>query len=376
MKIGVDARCLSRKLTGIGFYCLNIIKNLTVHEEIEIILFTSRTLQVDIKHLSNVSVVESGFKGSVICQVWSETYLPFLIKKYKIDVFWGPSHRIPFFLSKKIPAVLTIHDLVWKKAPETMAKPTRLLETIFMPPSLRIADAVIVDSLSTANDLEEYYPNFKNKIKHIPLGPSETNNINVQKPNIISSKSNRIVFPDNNYILFVGTLEPRKNLPRLIEAFSILPERLKQKFQLIIAGRAGWGDVEIDSLSNTFNVKNRVKALGYVSGEELKQLYKSAYVLAMPSLYEGFGLPILEAQSCGVPVITSNISSMPEVAGDGAILVEPKSVLNISKGLEQILSNSKLRSELSKKALRNSEKFSWESTAAKTLDVFTRAIKK
>lgn len=372
MKIGVDARCLARQLTGIGFYCLNIIEKLEAYKDIELFLFSPSPLQVKTSSLKNISVIEGGYENPISRQIWGELQLPFLIQKYHIDVFWGPSHRIPLLLSQKIPSVLTIHDLVWKKQPKTMAKATRLLETLFMPPSLKKADIVIADSLSTAQDIIEYYPKLNDKIRHIPLGPGNFDRKTKADTSPIDTAENNSY--KKNYILFVGTIEPRKNLTRLLEAFAKLETDLKQKFELIIVGAKGWGGVDINSITASLNIKNHVKITGYVSENEMQMLYKNAYALAMPSLYEGFGLPILEAQSYGVPVITSSNSSMPEVAGKGAILVDPFCVESISKALKRLLGDNELRQALSAKAIKNVRKYSWEKTAEQTLNAFKEAI--
>lgn len=367
MKVGIDARCLARQLTGIGYYCLHIVQELKNNKDIDLILFSPSTFNIDKETLKGTKIVHGNCKGSISRQIWGEVHLPKLIKKHHIDVFWGPSHRIPLLLSHKKPSVLTIHDLIWRKAPKTMAKTTRMLETLFMPPSLRKAHVVIADSLSTANDIKHYYPQLSNKIRHIPLGPGFFYNKNQTK----NENSDQDL--SKPYILFIGTLEPRKNLISLLEAFNQLPSDLKTEFNLIIAGGKGWGNVDLNSKISSLNIQESVNVLGYIDKSEMIALCKNAYILAMPSLYEGFGFPILEAQSYGVPVITSDNSSMPEVAGEGAIITNPYSVESIKSALEQILSNRSLRQKLSEKALINVQKYCWDKTAELTLKAFKEA---
>jgi len=176
---------------------------------------------------------------------------------------------------------------------------------------------------------------------------------------------------DGDYLLSVATLEPRKNLKRIIEAFKMLKTK---NLKLVITGKPGWEDL------NTLGFKkgnNNTIFTGYLKKrEDLAALYSQALGLVYPSLYEGFGLPILEAMKCGCPVLTSNISSMPEVAGQAAILVDPLDVEEIARGLSELVNNQDLRKSLAKKGLAQVKKFSWEKTAQETLKVYEQAVEK
>ena len=176
--------------------------------------------------------------------------------------------------------------------------------------------------------------------------------------------------------MFVSTLEPRKNLPRLLEAYSLLPYSIKEEYSFFIVGAKGWGKEDICSIVEYLGIKKYVKILGYLSDKELANTYKEASLFVMPSLYEGFGLPLLEAMSVGVPVITSNRSSMPEIVGEAAVLVDPYSVDSIKEGIEKVLTDEKLRSLLSSAGLKQSKNFSWKKAAKKTLFVFEEALLK
>jgi glycosyltransferase involved in cell wall biosynthesis len=175
-----------------------------------------------------------------------------------------------------------------------------------------------------------------------------------------------------DYFIYVGTIQPRKNLVRLIEAFSKMPSK---KYDLVLAGKPGWLYDEIYQAPKKFGVEERVKFLGFVDTEDLTSLYSGALSFVFPSLYEGFGLPILEAMACRLPVLTSNTSSMPEVSGSRAILVDPKNVEDIAKGLNLLSRNEKLRTELANKGWEWSKSFSWEKTARETLKVLEEARK-
>jgi glycosyltransferase involved in cell wall biosynthesis len=179
---------------------------------------------------------------------------------------------------------------------------------------------------------------------------------------------------DGEYILFVGTLEPRKNLPRLLQAYALLSKTIRDKHPLVIVGGKGWGKDNIYSIIEQLSISKHVKVLGYLSDEELASVYHQSHLFVMPSLYEGFGLPLLEAMSMGVPVVTSNISSLPEIVGDNAVIVDPNNVESIKDGIEKVLIDNELRNQLSKAGLDRAKLFSWKGAAKETLAVFEEAL--
>nr|VFK63726.1 MAG: Glycosyltransferase involved in cell wall bisynthesis [Candidatus Kentron sp. UNK]VFK70930.1 MAG: Glycosyltransferase involved in cell wall bisynthesis [Candidatus Kentron sp. UNK] len=376
MKIGIDARSLSYGLTGIGYYLLEVIKELK-KLDVHITLFSTAPLLVPADSLTGISVITGSSTKPIPHLIWSELQLPLLLKKHLLDIFWGPAHRFPILMPLSQATALTIHDLVWRKVPGTMRLYTRLQETLFMPRSLQRADIILADSTSTASDLLDYRPAFKDKIRYVPPGRGNSflqaldDRSKCQRNPLFSSWSSKLNKP---YILFTGTIEPRKNLARLLAGFSALPKDLRQAFQLVIAGGKGWGTINLQDEIQKYKLTEQVIVTGYVSEKELSRLYAGAYCLAMPSLYEGFGMPILEANSFGVPVITSNTSSMPEVAGDAAILVDPLEIEDITRSLRMLLENRGLRETLSRRAIENAQRYSWEKTARLTLDAFKEAI--
>lgn len=365
MRIGIDARPLSRQLTGIGYYTFEVIKALD-HCEITTILFSPAPLRVELKQLKHCEVISRNHTSLIAKQLWSELYLPFLLRQYALDLFWGPSHRLPSFLPKNLASVVTIHDLIWKKASKTMRKSTWFLEALLMPKSIRRADLILTDSLATEDDLKREYPHCHDKIRHVPLGNRGACISDPSDPAPLSTP----------YVLFVGTIEPRKNLNRLLSAYASLSSSLKNRFKLVIAGGSGWGNIDLHQQITQLKLQDNVLIKPYPSTHELFALYQHATCLVMPSLYEGFGLPILEAQGFGIPVITSNVSSMPEVAGDGALLVDPLSINSIQEALEKLLTNTAYRKILSVKARENASKYSWGKTAQLTIQTFQEAKQK
>ncbi|MEW6418732.1 MAG: glycosyltransferase family 1 protein [Nitrospirota bacterium] len=181
-------------------------------------------------------------------------------------------------------------------------------------------------------------------------------------------ENNRIKNRLDNYILFVGSIEPRKNLIGLLNAYLLLPEYIKRDFKLLLVGFKGWGNSEILGLLN--KLRGNVEYLGYVDTEELTNLYRGASCFAYPSLYEGFGLPPLEAMACGCPVVVSNVASLPEVCGDAACYVDPYNVENIAEGIRKVLTDKTLKLSLIEKGLERAKLFSWEKSAKEYIKVF------
>ena len=299
--------------------------------------------------------------------LWAQSVMPFRAWRDEIDLFWSPAHRLPSLLPTRVARVVTVHDLVWKHAGETMRPMSRWLDSILMPEAVRLADRVITVSGHTAEDLLREMPNARGKVFPIPLGTS------FLAP-AASRESLTSLGLTEPYFLFVGTLEPRKNLTRLLEAFARLPDSLRSRAVLAIAGGKGWGGVDVATIAERFGIGDRVRVLGYVDDSQLATLYTHALFLAMPSLYEGFGLPLLEAMSHGTPVLTSNCASMPEVAGDAGMLVDPCDVDSVAHGLSELLSHDARRNALACLAKPHAASFSWDRAAEDTLRIFDDAI--
>lgn len=372
IKVGIDVRCLVQPLTGIGRYTLEMCRALSERDDLSLYFYSPSPIHHKILDQCPGAAVDVPLKkinltNKIYRQLWSEIYLPLRIKRDKVDVFWGPAHHLPFFLPTRIPSVVTIHDLVWKYAGETMRPLSRFFETIRMPHSVRKANRVVADSYSTQQEVLEEFGIHEDKVSVIHLGKPQRQNV-PPLDCLISLGLTR------SYFLFVGTIEPRKNLTRLLKAYVLLSEETKQKSQLVIVGGSGWGHVNLLETINELNLTQHVLVLGYVDDAVLPALYAHAQFLAMPSLYEGFGLPLVEAMVYGTPVLTSNTSSMPEVAGEAGVLVDPLDIESIGEGLRHLIENATLRTDLAEKALKNGERFSWERAADQLVSVFERVI--
>lgn len=366
MRIGIDAQMLCGTITGIGRYTSEIIRKL-VHSDSEFFLYAPKPLSTDEWAAANVTVRSSGFESRTGKILWSQTQLPYSAGKDHLDVFWGPTHRLPRLLSNRIARVVTIHDLVWKHAGETMRPLNRLTERILMPDAIRLADRIIADSHSTADAIIGEFPWAQDRVRVVHLGATS-----LPQPKGVEVLNALGI--DRPYFLFVGTLEPRKNLRRLLEAYASLNQVVRKQALLVIAGGKGWGNEDMVSLVRSLGLADSVRLMGYVNEEQLATLYAHAHFLAMPSLYEGFGLPLVEAMSFGVPVLTSSCSSLPEVAGDAGMLVDPYNTNSIATGLLQMLKDDEFRNKLAARSRLNAARFSWEKAAKETMGIFHEAV--
>lgn len=303
-------------------------------------------------------------------KMWTQMGLPLnlFLTKVKPDVFFSPGHYAPRF--SPVPTVISIMDLAFFHFPEYFTQKDLAQLKSWTNYSVKKAKAVITISDSTKNDIIKLYDVPDKKIHVVYLG---IKNAVTLTPHIYPMQELQTKYGiSKDFILFVGTLQPRKNIQRLIQAFA---ELLKQKkyqdspLQLVIVGKKGWQYDEILAAPKKLGIEDRVKFLDFVPDEELVMLYKNALCFAWPSLYEGFGLPILEAMKLGCPVITSNVSSMPEAGGDASLYVDPEDTEDIAEKLDKVLSDPKLRSEMIEKGKKQVQKFSWEKTAKETLAV-------
>jgi glycosyltransferase involved in cell wall biosynthesis len=255
----------------------------------------------------------------------------------------------------RIPTAVIVHDLIaWRRD----ARPQRraaAIERATLPLAVRRARVLQCDSEATASDLVERFPRAASKTRAVPLAADRR----------FSPDGPRAEVEGRRYVLAVGTLEPRKNLPRLVEAFARLPESVREERLLVLVGPLGWDTAE--TIGSLRRHSQLVRPLGHVDDDHLRSLYRGAELFAYPSLYEGFGLPVLEAMASGAPVLTSRASSLPEVAGDAAIYVDPHDSDSIAAGLRDALVDPERLARLAAAGTERAGLFSWERTAAETL---------
>lgn len=296
-------------------------------------------------------------------KMWTQFALPLhlYLDQPTPSVFFTPTHYAPRF--SPIPSVISIMDLSYIHYPEMFKQSDLYQLKNWTDYSVRKAAKIITISNSSKNDIINYYKVDSDKVVVVYPGiKMESSKFKIQSSKFLTESYG----VEKKYILFVGTLQPRKNISKLIEAFS----NLKNKdLDLVIVGKKGWLYEEILEAPDKFGVEKSVKFLDYVSDEDLPSLYKNAICLVFPSLYEGFGLPVLEAMKHGCPVLASNVSSLPEAGGEAAIYFNPENVSDITEKIETVLKDDVLREKMRGKGFEQVKKFSWEKAAKETLDV-------
>jgi glycosyltransferase involved in cell wall biosynthesis len=274
---------------------------------------------------------------------------------------------LPFWVSGK--KVVTVHDMTYKAHPETLPLVIKLLLNWKLRSSCKRADKIVTVSEFSKAEIIKYFHIEPHKIVVIPNGVEANCFFQVTDQDLIaqSKKKHHIT---GEYFLYLGTLEPRKNIGGLIDAYHRLKQGRSDIPQLVIAGKKGWLYESIFKKVEALGLERDVLFLGYVADEDTASLMSGALAFVYPSLYEGFGLPPLEAMACGVPVLTSNRASLPEVVGDAAITVDPLNIDEMAAALERLCTDKKLRKELSLRGLEQAKKFSWETAVLKTMKLY------
>jgi alpha-1,3-rhamnosyl/mannosyltransferase len=270
------------------------------------------------------------------------------------------------------PAVLTIFDLSFHYFPETHpVERIRYINRHFYPKLDRISHFITL-SETVKREMMEQLSLSEDKITVTPLGVERY--FSPVPVDQLHPVTNKYGLKPSSYILYVGTLEPRKNIGNLLKAYALLSPSLREAFPLVLAGEVGWLMEKLNLEIERLNLQKTVIKTGYLPKEDLPALYSGATVFVYPSLYEGFGLPPLEAMACGAPVITSSVSSLPEVVGEAGVQVHPEETEKMAKEMQDLLTNSRRREVLSAMGLARSKHFTWEKCAAKTLEVYDRVV--
>jgi glycosyltransferase involved in cell wall biosynthesis len=299
--------------------------------------------------------------------VWEQLALPVVLRTIGAELVHGPVFVGPLLSS--CPMVITIHDLSFIRFPALFRPANRLYLSVMTRLSARRARRLIAVSAWTAAETTGLLGIPSERISVIYHGVDPA--FRPLPSDEVAEFRHRMGLPPR-FILCVGTLEPRKNLVRLVEAFARIRDR---QVGLILVGGKGWFYEELFARIEALDLQERVVCAGYVDNEALPLWYNAATLLAYPSLYEGFGLPVLEAQACGTPVLTSNASSLPEAAGDAAVMVPPDDVEALTAALDMLLSDEALREELRERGLRHAAQFSWQRTALETARVYHMALR-
>lgn len=376
--IGVDISRSVGNPTGVGWYALQLVRGLAETDtENRYILYPLfwHCHPPDYRDAyqpmsSNFQVWDKNRDFEELKKRWSDSGPPPREVLGPIELLHSTGYTAPYVPGIRL--VVTIHDMSFLTHPHFHTEANRRFCTVQTLRAARFAHALICVSQSTANDLRKYLHVPKERVFVIPeaAGPEYRRVVDSER---IAATLARLDIQEN-FILFVGTVEPRKNLTALIEAFASIKKDRSRREWLVVAGGSGWLNEQIYRRVEELDLTRSVRFLGYVSTDELVVLYSSCRAFVYPSLYEGFGLPVLEAMACGAPVITSTVSSLPEVAGDAALTVDPKSPETMAAAMNSVLGDSSLRSELRQKGVERSSVFSWHKTARHTREVYARCL--
>ncbi len=350
----VNLSFVSNKPTGISTYATNLIPHL---QKLQPILLSSQLIKnYDCYPIPANLTPDWGSKGHLRRLLWTQQQLPKIYKQKASQLLFSPVPEAPLFTTCRY--IVTVHDLI----PIRFAKlsPLTVYSRYYIPQVLKSALHILCNSKATAKDITNFFGINPGKITPILLAHDADN-------------FRALNLPKSNYFLYIGRQDPYKNLQRLINAFAVMPNY--RNYQLWIAGTpdARYTPI-IKALVAKLGLTNYVQFLDYVAYSQLPIIINSAIALVFPSLWEGFGFPVLEAMACGTPVITSNLSSMPEVAGDAAILINPYSVDEISRAMTKLATCAELTSQLSELGLARAKKFSWYKTGQATQDILSRYL--
>lgn len=378
MKIAIDLRSLSEgRRSGVEEYVLNVVQSLIKIDNINAYFlfksgFRNRSIAADFFYANRNKVVEKKLKTpnrllNLSLKLWREPLLDLV--SGKPDIFFMPNINIGP-VSSRCKKVITFHDLSYEIYPEHFSVKRRWWHK-FIDPQKRAREAhkIIAISESTKNDLINLYNISPGKIKVIYSGVDDRFQPVLWSDVRLARIKQKYHLPDF-FVLYFGAIEPRKNIIGLIKSFEQLKDGNsdRRNLKLVIAGIKGWLFDKIIKTARDSRYVSDIIFTGFIENQDKLYVYNLASVFVYPSFYEGFGFPPLEAMACGLPTITSNVSSLPEVVGNGAIMVDPYNVDEITQAMDLCLSNEDLRSELREKGLAQAKKFSWQKTAKETLE--------
>jgi len=376
MIIGIDAsRAFIEKRTGIEEYSYQVIKNLRNKlDGHRVVLYVRRGQSATIA--DGPLSFPSNWKIKIInCpRLWTQIGLSLEMFWHPVDVLFVPAHTVPIIHPKN--TIVTIHGLEYETVPQGYSRWERFYMRLVIKNSCKWANQIISVSRNTKQDLINLYKVDSEKIQVIYEGYED--NFKFQISNFKSNPNDQIsnFKKYKPYLLFIGRLEMRKNIIGIIKTFEILKEKYNIPHKLVLAGKGGHDFFEIDLKIRTSKYKDEIILPGFVKDEDKFALIAGADVFMFPTFYEGFGIPALEAQSVGVPVVTSNLSSMPEVVGNSAILVDPTEPEFIAQRTHDLLSDNNLRDDIIKKGYENVRRFSWEECAEKIANVIENESEK
>jgi glycosyltransferase involved in cell wall biosynthesis len=365
LRIGINTRfLLSDKMEGFGWYTYEVVRRIVQnHPEHEFILFFDREVDEKFKFGSNCKeiVLKPQARHPFLYLIWFEWSLKRALKKYKIDVLFSPDGSL--VLGSSVPQIHVIHDINFEHYPEDLPGLVGWYYRKYFPKFARHSQKIITVSESSKQDIVSTYKIDPQKIVVAWNGVSEKYRV-FSKEEIQSFRVKNNLKP---YFLFVGSIHPRKNVQRLVNSFALFMEKNSYPdMELVIVGKPMWKG---HSVSIPEAIKNNIQFTGHLSQEKLVQYTASAFVLTYVPYFEGFGIPLVEAMKCGIPILSGNKTSLPEIAGDAAIYCDPFNENDISEGMNRLFNDQDLREVLRTNGIQRSELFSWDKTAAQVWGV-------
>lgn len=373
MRIGIDVSFVTRDRVGVDQYLYNLLKSLAKTDTVNsYFLYSNKDIPEEFTDIGrNFKTVI--FKNRILPRIlWVQFILPGLLKRDGIDLLHAPCYVAP--AGAPCPMVITFHDMASWLFPQKFRIKHRIVYSLFVPSFAKKADGIIAVSECTKHDLVRLFRMPEEKITVVYEGASELFKP-VDDTALLENIRKKYSLP-GKYILYVGMLEPRKNVPVLVRAFKQLKDSTGVEHKLVIVGKKGWMYDEIFKTVRSLKLEDEVIFTGYITDKELPLIYSASELFVYPSAYEGFGLPLLEAMACGVPVIASNVSSIPEITGDAVVLVNPDNAGELSKAMNKIISDKSLQESIRKKGLERAGMFSWEKAAGQTLEVYKKTAVK
>lgn len=382
MRIGIDCRTMLNpeegEKAGVGHYTTHLVLEMVKYaREDELVLFfddrtPGQATMAKLEKEPHVTVVRMpyGKYKQYLPLIYSHWLVPRVLNKYHLDVFHAPAYVSPLLYKGK--TVVTIHDLAIYKHPEWFPKNQNFSTKVLVPRSIQQATRVIAVSNSTARTLHRTFDFALPQVHVVYEGATVQEHVSQDYMQQVRKKFSL----SDEYILFVGTIEPRKNLKRLVKAFDKYMDEnafRHKDFQLVIAGAKGWNYGPVVEAISLSKWSKHIVLTGYVSDDEKRALLQDCKFFVFPSLWEGFGLPVLEAAAFGVPVLTSKISSLPEVVGFGAQYIDPHNVTSIQQGIHELMLSQERRTQLAERAAKHAADFTWERTAHETYEVYKQA---
>ena len=363
MRIAVNTRLLlPGKLDGIGWYTYETLKRITRwHPEHEFFFYFDRPYSKEFIFSGNIQpvILPPQARHPVLWYIWFEQSLAKSLKRHMADVLLSPDGYLP--LSSSVPSLAVIHDINFHHRPQDLPLASRLYYRHFFPQFAEKATCIITVSNYSREDICQSYHIPEEKVKVVYNGAGE-NYVPISGE---SSKEARLKYSSGApYFVYVGSLHPRKNIPRLSKAFDGFRKSFPDPYKLLIVGERLFMTGEIEQTIRQMKYREDIVFAGRLSPEELRHVIGGATALTFVPLFEGFGIPVLEAMYCDVPVMTSDVTSLPEVGGDAVLYVDPFNVQAIQAGMEQLAGNENLRNELVAKARIHRTKFSWDKSAS------------